>query len=143
MKILLKKPDDFQPKRTIVSCVIEHDWKILMLQRSEYETQPHTWCLPGWKLEQGEHPESCARREVHEETWIHIVCDIRHDGEYYVRSDWGDDTFHLFHHQCETKYDITLSEREHQWHQWMTPEEALGLELVKGLDFNLRKLFGL
>ena len=79
MHILLKKPEDFQPKRTIVGCAIEHDGHILMLHRSANETQPNTWCVPGGKLEAGETPHESVMREVEEETGISLTCNITHD----------------------------------------------------------------
>ena len=143
MQILLVKPEDFSPKRTIVACAIEHDGEILMLQRSEHESQPKTWCLPSGKMEEGEHPYESICREIEEETWIVVQCELHHDGEYFVRSPWGDSILHFFHHQCDVKHNIVLSEREHKGYQWMKPKDALKLELIKWLDFNLRKLFGL
>jgi len=94
-------------------------------------------------MEGVEEPLDSVIREVEEETGITMIKNIHYDGGYYVRSDWGDDMLHFFHHKTTEKYEITLSEREHQNHRRMKPEDALELELLRGLEFNLRKLFGL
>ncbi len=58
---------------TIVTCaVIENDGKVLCAQRSESMHLPLKWEFPGGKVEDGEDPEDCLKREIIEELGIEI-----------------------------------------------------------------------
>jgi len=58
---------------TIVTCaIIENDGKVLCAQRSESMHLPLKWEFPGGKVEDGEDPEDCLKREIIEELGIEI-----------------------------------------------------------------------
>jgi 8-oxo-dGTP diphosphatase len=59
-------------KRNIhVACaIIEKDSKVLATQRSASMSLPLKWEFPGGKLNEGESPEECLRRELREELGI-------------------------------------------------------------------------
>ncbi len=60
-------------KHIHVACgIIEHNGKVLAAQRSASMRMPLTWEFPGGKIEPGETPEECLRRELVEEMGITV-----------------------------------------------------------------------
>lgn len=56
-----------------VTCaIIENDGKVLCAQRGQNMSMPLKWEFPGGKLESGETPTQCLRREVEEELGLSI-----------------------------------------------------------------------
>ena len=67
--------------RIVTAAVIEKNGKILIAKRKSGDNLEHKWEFPGGKLEVGETPEECLRRELYEE--FGIDTDI---GEYFCSS---------------------------------------------------------
>jgi len=63
-------------KHIHVACaIIELGGKVLCTQRSEAMSLPLKWEFPGGKINDGESPEECLKRELHEELGIEAsVC---------------------------------------------------------------------
>jgi len=60
-------------KHLDVTCaIIERDGLVLAAQRSASMSLPLKWEFPGGKIDPGESPEECLRRELHEELGIHV-----------------------------------------------------------------------
>ncbi len=61
------------PLLLVVACVlVDVDGKILLAQRPVGRGMAGLWEFPGGKLEQGESPEACIIRELHEELGIEV-----------------------------------------------------------------------
>jgi len=57
-----------------VTCaIIERNGQVLAAQRSAAMSLPLKWEFPGGKIQAGESPEECLRREIHEELGITIA----------------------------------------------------------------------
>jgi 8-oxo-dGTP diphosphatase len=54
------------------AAIIKRDNKVLLAQRGETKAYAGLWEAPGGKLEYGEQPEDCVRREVEEETELKV-----------------------------------------------------------------------
>lgn len=57
----------------IIPCIaVVANNRLLLLQRGAESKYPHTWCIPGGKIEDGETDKQCAIRELREETGIDV-----------------------------------------------------------------------
>lgn len=108
----------------VVGAVIVRDGLILAAQRGEGRALPGLWEFPGGKVEPGEAPEECLRREV----WEELGCRIK-VGAPLTRTlhrysfGWVD----LATYWC-TLLDGEPSTTEHAALLWATPGELAGLE---------------
>ena len=63
------------------------DHEILITRRKDHTVYGGWWELPGGKIEPGESPAACVRRELHEEVGIHVdliapLSEVRHTYEH-------------------------------------------------------------
>lgn len=58
--------------KLVTAAVIANNGKILIAQRSGNQNQAGKWEFPGGKIEPGETPEECLKREIKEELGIDI-----------------------------------------------------------------------
>lgn len=70
--------------KRVVAALILKDGKVLVCQRTRYQTMPLKWEFPGGKIEEGEQPRDALRRELDEELGIDArigeeVARIRHE----------------------------------------------------------------
>jgi 8-oxo-dGTP diphosphatase len=56
--------------KRVVAGLIVKDGKLLVCQRTRYQTMPLKWEFPGGKIENGEQPRDALRRELEEELGI-------------------------------------------------------------------------
>lgn len=84
-------------KNTTV-CYIEKDGKYLMIHRIKKENDENRdkWIGIGGKLEEGESPFNCIRREVLEETGLTISCPKYRGIITFVSNEFGTQYMHLF-----------------------------------------------
>ena len=54
-------------KRQVAAAIIEKDSKVLIARRRKNDTLGGKWEFPGGKIEPGETPEECLKRELKEE----------------------------------------------------------------------------
>ena len=70
--------------KRVVAALIVKEGKVLVCQRTRYQTMPLKWEFPGGKIEEGEQPRDALRRELDEELGIEAdvgeeVARIRHE----------------------------------------------------------------
>ncbi len=132
-KVCTERPKDFSPAMEVAGCYCVHGDKILFLKRQEGRPQPHTWCLPGGKLEKGESPLAAVIRELHEEVGVRVAGEALTDmGPLYMCLPEMDYIFYLFHTQFTHLPVLLLAENEHAEARWVTPAQALQLPLITG-----------
>ena len=56
--------------KRVVAALIAKDGKVLVCQRTKYQTMPLKWEFPGGKIEEKEQPRDALRRELEEELGI-------------------------------------------------------------------------
>jgi 8-oxo-dGTP diphosphatase len=120
-------------KNLRVACaIIEHDGKILAVQRNELMNLPLKWEFPGGKIKQGESPEQCVVREVSEELNLEIAVGQSLPS---VSHDYPDFSVTLYPFICAmVSGDITL--HEHRAQLWLSPHELWSLDWVAA-DFSI------
>ncbi len=110
-----------------VACaIIEHDSRILAVQRSELMRLPLKWEFPGGKIKQGESPDQCVVREVSEELNLQIAAGRSLPS---VSHDYPDFSVTLYPFICAiVSGEITL--HEHKALLWLSPHELWSLDWV-------------
>ena len=117
------------PKKHVhVACaLIERDGLVLAAQRGVGMTLPHKWEFPGGKLEAGESPEECLKRELVEEMGVSIAV-----GRPLPLHTHSYDTFTvtLYPFVCSMESEhITL--HEHAAMVWLPPHELYTLDWLE------------
>lgn len=139
--IYQKKPEKFNPKLEAVGCFIKCNGEILLLHRQDHRPEGNTWGLPAGKINEGEKVEDTIVREILEETSLTIpASQINYLGKIYVRYPTYDSIFHIFETDLKSQQGIKIDLSEHKDFKWISPENALNLELIEDLDAGI-KLF--
>ncbi len=127
------KQQDMSENAMQISCaIIEHNRKILAVQRGERLSLPLKWEFPGGKIHQGESPETCVVREVSEELDIHIAV-VR--SLSLVSYEYPDFSVMIHPFVCAiVSGDIIL--RDHKSMLWLSPWELPTLDWVAA-DFQI------
>jgi len=125
----------------VVGCIIEHEDQILMLLRSQVETDPSLWGIPAGKVETGESDLEAVIREVQEETGIELKQDaIEYLGELPIEYPKITVVFPVFKARLVEQPEIVLAPREHIDYGWIHPQEVLKLpNLMKDVDVIIGK----
>jgi 8-oxo-dGTP pyrophosphatase MutT (NUDIX family) len=132
----------------VVTCILEHDGKILLLKRSnQVGTYRGLWGGVAGYVEEFEDPYDTALKEIQEEAGIEldafelvkkgnpIEFSDTYDGRRY---DWVVYPF-LFHVQSKEPIHIDW---EHEEYRWVHPSEMRKLNTVPGLDEVVNQLLG-
>ena len=113
---------------TNVTCaIIEKDCKILIARRAADQKLAGKWEFPGGKVEDGESPEECLKRELEEEFGIQVEV-----GEFITSSKQHYDHISIELMAFRTKYisgEFTLT--DHDTIEWVAPEELLNYDLAE------------
>ena len=112
----------------------------LMLHRNKKENDPNEgkWIGIGGKIEEGETPDECVKREVREETGL-ILTEYESVGIVHFSSDrWTDEDLHLY---FAVDFEGTLSENCDEGElKWVKKEDVLNLPAWEGDMYFLKKL---
>lgn len=113
-------------------CYIEQDGAYLMIHRIKKvnDMNKDKWIGVGGKLENGESPFDCARREILEETGVE-VCDLNYRGIITFVSDlYGTEYMHLF---TATEYRGEINYNCNEGHlEWVKKEDIPSLPIWEG-----------
>jgi 8-oxo-dGTP diphosphatase len=133
--IYLTEPENFTPKFEVVGCFIEHDGRILLLKRHPEKPQGGTWCVPAGKLDAGEEAMAAIIRETEEETG-HVIDPSRlvHVKKTFVTYPTYQFVYHVFKTELDERPEVAIKADEHTEHKWVTPEEALAMDLIPDED---------
>lgn len=121
------------PIKKVVTCFIQEEEKILVLQRARKDCQHKLWGIPGGKLDNEELPVPGLLRELEEETGLlispsslsllgttisHTAC----DGKYGL---------YMFHTRLHSKLtSIRINLNEHYRYKWVSLEDFETLDLL-------------
>jgi 8-oxo-dGTP diphosphatase len=113
-----------QPHIRVACAIIEHGGLVLAARRGEAMSMPLSWEFPGGKIETGETPRQCLRRELMEELGIAISVGAALEP---VTHDYPSFTVTLYPFVCTMEGgEITL--HEHAAIAWLAPEALPSLE---------------
>lgn len=104
---------------TVIAAIIMKDGKVLIAQRAQGQRLAGKWEFPGGKLEEGETPQECLKRELKEELDIDIEV-----GEYFGESVYHYETGPIrlvFYKACVLGGSCRLN--VHSSVKWVAPHE--------------------
>jgi 8-oxo-dGTP diphosphatase len=110
----------------VTAGIIEKDGKILIAKRKSGKCIGAKWEFPGGKLEQGETPEECLKRELKEELDFDVEV-----GEYVISSFFYCDGREIELRAYKVRYisgDMILC--DHDEAQWVSPDELGNYEFT-------------
>jgi len=98
----VEMPDGRQGRREVVehpgavAVVAEYRGKLILVKQYRYPAGEALWEIPAGKLEEGEKPEDCARRELIEETGYRPA-ELECLGSFYSSPGFCDEVIYLYH----------------------------------------------
>lgn len=104
--------------------IIERDGLVLAAQRKEGMRLALKWEFPGGKIDAGESPEECLKRELMEELGLHVALDRPLDP---VTHHYSFFTVTLYPFVC-TILSGEITVRDHAAVSWSAPEDLLSLD---------------
>ena len=111
-----------------VACaIIERDGLVLATRRSARMSLPLKWEFPGGKLEAGESPQECLRRELHEELGAAVEIGA---GLPTVTHSYPDFICTLYPFVC-TLASAELTLHEHDQLAWLHPRQLHTLDWLE------------
>lgn len=121
------------------------DGKFVLLQRNPNKRQPNKWGVVAGRMEPGENEVDAICRELSEEIGFQANKEsLKHREVLYVENDDPHDPFNIVYHVFEMSVpedtQVQLSS-EHVDYRWVTPEEALQMDLIHDLDACIERHF--
>jgi 8-oxo-dGTP diphosphatase len=111
--------------------------RVLICRRPEGKPYAHQWEFPGGKIEPGERPDECLRRELHEELGIDaIIGDLFHV-KSHTYPDSGEYNVYYF---LVPSYAGTLRNQAFAEMQWVLPGEIPRYDNLEGNREVIEKL---
>lgn len=149
--IYLEKPPGFNTKAGVVGCCYLHyQDKILLLHRQDLKAEGNRWGIPGGKIDKSVADTETLideiAREVFEETGIQLDLEyVHYIGKLYIRVPNFDFIYHMVTYQKEIENpgDVKINFNEHKGFTWVTPKDALSMDLMTDEDTCFEIVFGL
>ena len=140
-----KKPKDFTPDIEVVSCVLEHNGKFVLLHRQKHKTHGDKWGLPAGKIEKTDkNMEDAIIRELFEETGVlakeedlifHKTFFVSHPNQNFL--------YHCFKLNLEKRPDVVINKEEHKAFKWVTLDEASQMPIVTDGFSCIKYIYGI
>lgn len=145
--VYLDKPDHFHARPSIVGCCYLHyQDKILLLHRQDNKAEGNRWGIPGGKLNLNESLVTATIREVFEETGFELDPEhLKYIGKLYIIVHNFHFEYHMFDYvePIANPSDVRINFKEHKGFTWVSPKEALKMDLITDEDTCFRLTFGL
>lgn len=138
-------PVHFNPKVVVVGIYLEYEGQFLLLQRQKGKSEGGKWGVPGGKVEEGETLLEAVIRETKEETDIEISEQAIHTlSTFYIEYDGTEHfVFHTFRAKINSQSGVKIRFSEHKDFTWVSPEDALKRDLLRGEDLCIKKDYSL
>lgn len=135
-ELFAARPPVSRPVATVGALVHDGSGKILMIRTHKWSG---LWGIPGGKIERGESSADALRREIREETALELD-----DIEFVLVQDCIDspefqrrEHFILLNYLARATTTAVILNNEAEEFQWLTPAEALALDLNQPTRFLL------
>ena len=137
-------PENFTPKFEVAGCFVECDDRILLLKRHPHKPEGGTWCGPSGKLDGHETADAAIIRETKEETGLDLdPARLEHVKKIFVVYPGYQFVYHIFRIPLSGAGEVAINPREHTEYKWVTPREALGMELIQDEDACVKLTYGI
>jgi mutator protein MutT len=142
--VYLTQPENFQMKIEVSACFLEYENKILLLHRQDHTSEGNLWGIPGGKVEKHETPFEAILRELLEEISLEISTQsLSYLGKVYIKFPTYDFIYHMFKCKLTDRPDkMQISFDEHKGFTWVTPEDALKMNLMLEEDACIKLIYG-
>ena len=125
--------------KDVTAAIIEKEGKILIARRKQGLYLAGKWEFPGGKVEKGETPEACLRRELREEFGIEVEL-----GDFITASefDYGDIHIRLLaYHVYYRSGDFILT--DHSEVHWVLKSELMNYDFAEADKPIVLRLLGI
>lgn len=140
--IFYNEPEKFNKKFDVVSVFVEHDGKLLLLLRQDHKPQGNTWGVVAGKVEAGEDELAALVREVEEEIGLKTRdADYKFFQKIYVKYPDFDFVYYMYHLPVLEKPTLNINKEEHKDFTWISPTEALALNLIEDEDACIKSFY--
>lgn len=141
--LYFQEPKDFNPQVEVACLFVEYQGQFLMLHRQDCKSQGNLWGVPAGKLDPYEQPLDAALRETKEETGMDLYHnEVNYVGKVFLKHPIGDLIFHMFKTEIASNPDLVkIKSSEHKGFTWVTPEDALQMNLVLDQDTCIKHVF--
>jgi len=115
--------------------------KFLIVKRHKNEIAfPGKWAFPGGKVEKGQNVLETLKKEIMEEVGLEIEDSKKFIKDYtFIRPDGHNVVGFCFEVITKTE-DVTISE-DFEDFKWITPEELLDFDYIKGMEEEIKIVF--
>ncbi len=142
--VYLEPTAHFNPSREIAAVYIEFEGQILLLHRQNNISEGNKWAPPAGHVEKGETPIEAAIRELEEETGYDISNQtIENFKPIYIEyNEQNHYVFHMFRTNLSLDPGaVKIDFEEHKGFTWVTPEDALKMNLLKDEDTCIKLIY--
>ena len=126
----------------VVGCFVENNGQFILLYRQAHKANGNKWGLPAGKVNPGETIHQAIVREIFEETGIQVLeSNIQHYDSMFVRNKGHDFVYHAFSIKLSTRPEVIINPKEHTEFIWVTPRDALQMDLIHDLDERIQTYY--
>jgi 8-oxo-dGTP pyrophosphatase MutT (NUDIX family) len=135
-------PKGYKVEMEVAACMIESNWEILLVQRPKDTVHGWTWSEPWGKIDPDESSMNAMKREIFEETWLELEDkNIKFLFKKYMNLNATNVSIDFYSYPFSSKPKITINPSENCDYTWVTPNNALTMNLIEDFDIILKEIY--